>query len=61
MYKSYCGHYVGDCDIQKSIRIDSVTYEIICSVSPGSSFSDSVRRMAYEYRQMKQNKSPGKK
>ena len=60
MYKLYCGKRVGDCVIQKSVRIDKETYDIIMSVYSGGSFSDNFSRMAHEYRQMKQN-NPGKK
>lgn len=60
MYKCYCGRYVGDCVLQKSVRIDRETYDIIMSVSSTGSFSDNVRRMAHEYRQIKKEK-PGKK
>ena len=60
MYKYYFGNYVGDCNIQKSIRIDKDTYEIIKSVAPGCSFSEQLRRLVHEYRFLKENK-PGKK
>lgn len=39
-------------DIQKSIKINAETQEIIESVR-GRSFSDKVRNMAEEYRQLK--------
>ena len=47
----------GECrhigaDIQKSIKIDTETKEIIESVK-GRSFSDKVRNMAEEYRKLK--------
>ena len=60
MYKNYCGKYVGDCVLQKSVRIDKDTYDIIMGVSSYGTFSDNVRRMAHEYRQLK-SESPGKK
>jgi hypothetical protein len=39
-------------DIQKSIKIDSETQEIIESIH-GRSFSDKVRKMAKEYQKLK--------
>lgn len=43
-------------NIQKSIKIDEETLEIINGCS-GRSFSDKVRNMAKEYREMKQKDS----
>lgn len=40
-------------DIQKSIKLDFESYEIINGM-PGRSFSDKVRNTAYEYRRLKE-------
>ena len=55
MYTWKNGNYqhVG-ANIQKSIKIDAETLEVIESVE-GRSFSDKVRNMAAEYRQLKRD------
>lgn len=61
MYTWKNGNYqhVG-ANIQKSIKIDAETLEIIEAVE-GRSFSDKVRKMAAEYRRLKCDEVASKK
>lgn len=61
MYKYYNWRRVGNCVIQKSVRIDEETYDIIMTFAHGGSFSDGVRRMAHWYRWGQGNNIPEKK
>ena len=61
MYTWKNGNYqhVG-ANIQKSIKIDAETLEVIEAVE-GRSFSDKVRNMAAEYRRLKHDGATSKK
>lgn len=59
MYEYRDGYYRRlRADIQKSIRIDRETYEIIDSFE-GRNFSDKIRKMAREFKKLKNNNPDG--